>query len=229
MTAALLAGLLAGYSIAIPLGPVGAYLITLTARTSMRVGAAAALGVAAVDGAYALGATLGGAAVAEAIRPALGVLHWVSVAVLAAVAARAVWAGLSVPDVSAAPDPVAVPGSAAVADPVAGPGPEPSGGPAAPAPLRAFGMLAGLTAVNPTTLIYFVALVVGLRADVAPSAPEQALFVVAAFAASASWQLGLACGGALLGRVLGGGRARRATALVSGALIGVLAVRLALS
>ncbi len=61
----------------------------------MRVGAAAALGIAAVDGCYALGATLGGAAAAEAIRPALGVLHWVSVAVLAAVAARAVWSGLA--------------------------------------------------------------------------------------------------------------------------------------
>ncbi|HST49014.1 LysE family transporter [Jatrophihabitans sp.] len=210
MTAALLAGLLAGYSIAIPIGPVGTYLITLAARTSVRVGAAAALGIAAVDGAYALGATLGGAAAAEAVRPALGTLHWVSVAVLAAVAARAVWAGL-------APERSAVAGRA-----------EPSGAPAAPGPLRAFGLLAGLTAVNPTTLIYFVALVVGLRAGIAPGPGEQALFVAAAFAASASWQLGLACCGALLGRVLSGARARRATALVSGALIGVLAVRLAL-
>jgi arginine exporter protein ArgO len=207
VTAALLAGLLAGYSIAVPIGPVGTYLITLAARTPVRVGAAAALGIAAVDGAYALGATLGGVAAAEAVRPALGVLHWVSVAVLAAVAARAVWAGLAVPPAA---------------------GPDPSGAPAALSPLRAFAMLAGLTAVNPTTLIYFVALVVGLRAGVAPSAWGQAVFVAAAFAASASWQLVLACGGALLGRVFSGATARRATALVSGALIGVLAVRLAL-
>ncbi len=73
-----------------------------------------------------------------------------------------------------------------------------------------------------------MALVVGLRAGIAPGPLGQAVFVAAAFAASASWQLGLACGGALLGRLLSGDRARRATALVSGALIGVLALRLAL-
>lgn len=206
MTAALLAGLLAGYSVAVPMGPVGSYLVTLTARTSIRVGAAAALGIAAVDGGYALGAVLGGAAAAAAIRPALGVLHWVSVVVLAAVAVRAVWSGVAVPR------------------PVAGP----SGAAAPASPLRAFAMLAGLTAVNPTTLVYFVALVVGLRADVAPGPLGQSLFVAAAFAASASWQLGLACGGALLGRMLSGTAARRVTALASGVLIGVLAVRLAL-
>ncbi|MBV9821806.1 MAG: LysE family transporter [Actinobacteria bacterium] len=205
MSAVVLAGLLAGFSVGVPLGPVGAYLIALTTRTSLRVGAAAALGVAFVDGVYALGATLGGAAAASAIRPALGVLHWVSAAVLAAVAARAVWSGVVVP-------------AAPVAAPVTGPA----------GPVRAFVTLAGLTAVNPTTLIYFVALVVGLRAGTAPGPLGQALFVLAAFAASASWQLSLAAGGALLGRALGGSRARRITALASGALIGLLAVRLAL-
>lgn len=205
MTAALLAGLLAGYSVAIPLGPVGAYLIALTTRTSLRVGAAAALGVAFVDGCYALGAVLGGAATAAAIRPALGVLHWVSVAVLAAVALRAVWSALAAP---------------------AAPAATPAAGPVGPG--RAFVTLAGLTAVNPATLIYFVALVVGLRAGTAPGPLGQAVFVLAAFAASASWQLGLAAGGAMLGRAVGGSRARRITAVASGALIGLLAVRLAL-
>jgi threonine/homoserine/homoserine lactone efflux protein len=42
--AAVLAGLVAGYSIAIPVGPMTTYLIALAARTSVRVGAAAALG-----------------------------------------------------------------------------------------------------------------------------------------------------------------------------------------
>ena len=51
MTAALLAGLLAGYGIAMPVGAVATYLVTLTARTSARVGAAGALGVASADGA----------------------------------------------------------------------------------------------------------------------------------------------------------------------------------
>jgi len=48
----------------------------------------------------------------------------------------------------------------------------------------------------------------------------------AAFAASASWQLLLAGGGALLGRLLAGPRGRLATALVSSAVIVGLAVGL---
>ncbi|HEV2887183.1 MAG TPA: LysE family transporter, partial [Jatrophihabitans sp.] len=142
----------------------------------------------------------------DLVRPALGVLHWVSVAVLAGLAARAVWSGLT-------------PMTAA----------RPAGARPALSPARAYLTLAGLTAVNPTTLIYFVALVVGLRTSADPSPLGQALFVAAAFAASASWQLLLACGGALLGRVLTGARGRRWTALGSGVLIAVLALRLAIS
>jgi len=49
------------------------------------------------------------------------------------------------------------------------------------------------------------------------------------FAASASWQLVLAAGGAFLGRVLTSDRGRLATALASSALIGALAVHLLVS
>jgi threonine/homoserine/homoserine lactone efflux protein len=204
--AAVLAGLLAGYSVAVPVGPMTTYLIALTARTSVRIGVAAALGIASVDGAYAIAATLGGTAVVELLRPALGVLHWVSVAVLVGVAARAVRSGFS---------PVA-------AD-------RPREAHPMPGPARAFATMAGLTAGNPTTLSYFVALVVGLRAGAAAGALEQALFVTAAFVASASWQLALACGGALLGRLVADARGHRAMALVSGVLIAVSALKLALS
>lgn len=87
MTAALLAGLLAGYGIAVPVGAVGTYLVSLSARTSLRTGVSAALGVASADGLYALAAVLGGSALASALRPALGPLRWVCVLVLAALAA----------------------------------------------------------------------------------------------------------------------------------------------
>ncbi|NED75087.1 lysine transporter LysE, partial [Streptomyces sp. SID9944] len=58
---------------------------------------------------------------------------------------------------------------------------------------------------------------------------EQGVFVLAAFGASASWQVLLAAGGALLGRALTGPRGRLATALVSSGVIMLLAVRMALS
>ena len=62
--AAVVAGLLAGYGIAMPVGPVGTYLVGLTARSSLRVGACAALGVASADGLYALMAAVAGSALA---------------------------------------------------------------------------------------------------------------------------------------------------------------------
>jgi arginine exporter protein ArgO len=86
-----------------------------------------------------------------------------------------------------------------------------------------FGML-GMTLLNPWTVIYFAALVLG-GSGVA-GVGERVVFVVAAFAASASWQLLLAGGGALLGRLLTGQVGKLATALASTVLIVVLAVRL---
>ncbi|MFK4144717.1 LysE family transporter [Streptomyces sp. NPDC004065] len=209
MTAALVAGLLAGYGIAMPVGAVATYLVSLTARTSLRTGGCAALGVATADGFYALLATLGGAALAGALRPVLLPLRWVSAAVLTVLA---VWGAVTAlrryrgHRLATRPEP-----------PPPGPG-------------RAYLGLLGITLLNPTTVIYFAALVIGARATGSAVPPaEQGVFVLAAFAASASWQLLLAGGGALLGRALTGRRGRLATALVSSAVMTALALRMVAS
>ena len=90
-------------------------------------------------------------------------------------------------------------------------------------PLAAFVLFFGITAVNPTTVVYFAAIVLGNQRLVSTAA-EGAAFVAAAFVASASWQLTLACGGAVLGRLVTGHRGRLVAGLVSAAVIGVLAV-----
>ncbi|MGW4086639.1 LysE family transporter [Streptomyces sp. NPDC004822] len=205
MTAALVAGLLAGYGIAVPVGAVATYLVSLTARTSLRTGVCAALGVATADGLYALLAGLGGSALAAALRPVLVPLRWASALVLAVLAVRG--AALAVRQYRAyrlatrsAPPP--------------------------PGPGRAYLSLLGITLLNPTTVVYFTALVLGTRTADAVPATAQAVFVLAAFAASASWQVMLAGGGALLGRVLTGLRGRLVTALVSSAVMLALAVRM---
>ena len=69
MTDALISGLLAGYAVAIPVGAIGVLIIGLAARTSLRVGSGAALGVARPTAIYALVAVLGGAAIAALVRP----------------------------------------------------------------------------------------------------------------------------------------------------------------
>ncbi|HWD80673.1 MAG TPA: LysE family transporter [Kribbella sp.] len=197
------AGLLAGYGVAVPVGPVGTYLVALTARSSLRIGAFAALGVASADGVYAAVAAGAGSALAPLLVPVVAPLRWVSVVVLIGLAAmgaaKAVRRYREQRIVALQQE-------------------TPVG-----ARTAYLGML-GMTMLNPWTVIYFAALVLG-GSGVA-GVGERIVFVVAAFVASASWQLLLAGGGALLGRVLTGRLGRLVTALSSSVLIVVLAVRL---
>ncbi|MGW0798856.1 LysE family transporter [Streptomyces sp. NPDC002692] len=205
MTAALVAGLLAGYGIAIPVGAVATYLVSLTARTSLRIGGSAALGIATADGVYALVAALGGAALAATLQPVLTPLRWVSGLVLVVLAVRGAVTGLR-----------QYRGRSLTARSTKDPA----------RPARAYVTLLGITLLNPTTIVYFAALVLGSRSAEAVRPLEQGVFVLAAFVASASWQLLLAGGGALLGRVLTGHRGRLVTTLLSSAVIMVLALRM---
>lgn len=204
MNAALVAGLLAGYGVAIPVGAVATYLVTLSARTSLCVGLAAALGVATADGIYALLAVLGGAALSAAITVAAGPLRWASAVVLLVLAARTAASALRRHRLRGGRE-EAAPGTGAA---------------------EAYVRLLSVTLVNPTTVVYFAALVAGVRAGASVSLSEQLVFVLAAFSASASWQVLLASSGALLGRALTGPRARLATALISSAVIAALALKL---
>jgi arginine exporter protein ArgO len=201
---ALVAGLLAGYGVAVPVGAIAALIISLTARTSLRVGAAAAMGVATADGIYAVAAVLGGAALARVIEPISTPLRWVAAAVLVGFALR-----------------TAVVAIRHYREPTAARSSEGLG-----TPLRAYFGLLGLTLLNPATIVYFGALVLGRQAAGALSASAAVVFVLAAFAASASWQLLLAGSGSLVGRVLTGPRGRLGTAMASSVVIVVLAIGL---
>jgi arginine exporter protein ArgO len=202
---ALGAGLLAGYGAAIPIGAIAALLISLSARTSLRVGCAAALGVATVDGCYALVGVLGGSALGALIQRVAEPMRWIAGAVLIVIAART--AGSAVLAYRRRHAEMAVREVRALT------------------PLRAYLMLIGLTALNPMTIVYFGALVLGRQAS-GESGGLGVVFVLAVFVASASWQLVLACGGRLLGRVLDAPMGRLLTSLVAAVVVLVLAVRL---
>jgi hypothetical protein len=90
MNSAALSGLLAGYGVAVPVGAIAVVLISVSARTSLRIGAAAGLGAATVDGAYALVAVAGGAGLARQARAAAAPLHWAATATLTILAVRIV-------------------------------------------------------------------------------------------------------------------------------------------
>lgn len=197
MSGAFLAGVVAGYGIAVPVGAIGVLIVSLSARESLRVGAAAGLGAATADGVYALLAVAGGAAVAGVLAPIATPLRWGGAAVLL------VFAGIT-----------AVGAIRQRGTPL-DERERPAG------VLRAYLGILGLTLLNPATVIYFVALVLG-RGD-AGGGPW---FVAGAFLASASWQLAIAGGGSLVGRLLTGTRGRLVTALVSSAVIAALAVQM---
>ena len=91
MTGAFLAGLVAGYGVAIPVGAIAILILGLSARTSFRVGAAAALAVATADGLYAAVAVLGGAGLADVIAPVAGPLRVVAAVVLLGLAGHRLW------------------------------------------------------------------------------------------------------------------------------------------
>ncbi|MFB8203568.1 LysE family transporter [Kitasatospora purpeofusca] len=207
MTDALLSGLLAGYGIAVPVGAISVLIVTIASRVSLARGLAAALGVATADGLYALLALIGGATLAPLLAPAAGALELAAAAVLVLLAAHGLRATLRT--------------HRADRDPAGPPPPAPA------SPWRTYASLLGLTLLNPFTVVYFSALVLGGRTGPGSLGPGL-VFVLAAFAASASWQALLATGGALLRRLLTGPRGRLLTGLTGNLVVLALAVRLAL-
>jgi threonine/homoserine/homoserine lactone efflux protein len=202
----LVAGLLAGWGVAIPLGPLGVMIVDLGTRAGFRTAAAAAAGVATADLLYATVAAAAGAAAAAALAPHAHSLRLVSAAALAALA----FVGLR----------AARRGQARC---VAG-----AAHPAAPDGRRIYLRFLALTSINPLTVAYFAALIAGLPAIASASAGTKTVFVIAAGAASLSWQLVLAGTGAALHHRLPAS-ARLYTALAGNALVLALALRMALA
>jgi arginine exporter protein ArgO len=96
-------------------------------------------------------------------------------------------------------------------------------------PLRAYATLASITIVNPLTTVYWAALVLGQQTSTATLTPTQAAaFVAAVFAASASWQLILVSGGALIGRLASGRHGTLTISIGSALLIAMIAVQILL-
>lgn len=200
MRDAVFSGIVTGYAIAMPVGAVAALIVALSARTTWRVGAAAGLGVATVDGLYAGVAVVAGTAAARVLAPIEDVLTAVSVVALLAIAALTLRSALR-------------------------PGSGTDGTPGTTwTARRAWLTFAGITAVNPATVVYFAAIVVGGSVDLDGPA-EGTAFVAAAFLASASWQVFVASLGTGLRRWMAGPRGRRTTGVLAAVVIAALAIK----
>jgi arginine exporter protein ArgO len=199
------AGVIAGYGVAIPVGAIAVLIIDTAIRRGFRIGASAGAGAATADLVYAAIAILAGSAIAAVVEPLSVPLRLVAAGVLVAIAAR----GLMTLPPATDPAGTAV-GSAPAAQGVG--------------VLGTYVRFLGLTLLNPLTIIYFAALVLGLP-SLESGAAALVAFAAGAFLASLSWQLLLAGFGAVLHHRMPPG-ARRATGIVGSVVVLLLALRI---
>lgn len=200
---AFVAGVVAGFAIALPLGPIAVLLVTEGIHHGHRRAAAAALGVASVDLVYSTLAIIAGSAVASAFAGREQAVGLVAAGILLVIGIRGLVLALR-----------------------QSPNAEVSEAPRSGGHHGTYWRFVALTALNPPTALYFVALAATLAPRIG-SGIALVLFPIGVFAGSAAWQLALAFGGSALGSRLGPGL-RRGTAIVGNAVVIALAVVLAI-
>ncbi|MFZ0493547.1 MAG: LysE family transporter [Acidimicrobiia bacterium] len=198
---AFLEGVVAGYGIAVPVGPIAVLIIGIGTKSGFPRAFFAGLGAALADLIYATIAAVAGAAAATALAPYDRPLRLAGGAVLVIIAVITGGSALRTPS-----------------DAVSGPSTH----------LRATAGFVSLTLMNPVTLTYFAALVLGSSGGVAATTGGSVLFVTGAFLASLSWQTAVAAVGAIVGHKMSR-RARVATGVLGAAVIVALAIRMLLS
>jgi arginine exporter protein ArgO len=172
---AFLTGVVAGYGIAIPVGAIAVLIVEVGIRCGFRCAFFAGAGAATADLAYAGLAVVGGTALAGLVQSADDPLRIASGVVLIVIAVMGLMrAGRSPESVDIPfPDRRELAGT--------------------------YARFVGLTIINPTTIVYFAAVIVGLGVATDMSTAEGVLFIVGAFLASLSWQTLLAGVGAVAG------------------------------
>lgn len=207
-----LAGAAAGLGVAMPMGAMSVLLLQEAMR-HRRTAVAAAMGIAVVDLGYAALATAVGPWVASHVSPVEAWVRLASAAILLAIAAH----GLAGARPEAAPPE---------------PAPDPAAASGAPRtttdlrPARAFARYVALTAINPTTALYFAALTTAQGASLRTGAAGAA-FLVGVGAASLLWQQSLVALGSLAGARISA-TARIWTFRLGYGLVAAYAVKIAL-
>ena len=196
---AFLTGVLAGYGIAIPVGAIAILIVEVGIRCGFRCAFFAGAGAASADFLYAGLAVIGGAALAELVESVDQPLRIISAFVLAAIAV----AGLRRVRRKQRSIEISLPDRRDLAG--------------------TYARFVGLTVINPTTVVYFAAVIVGLGVANEMSTVEGALFTAGAFLASLSWQTLLAGVGAFAGNRLSN-RAQTVAVILGNLLILAVAI-----
>lgn len=198
---AFVTGVLAGYGIAIPVGAIAILIIDVGVRCGFRCAFFSGAGAATADLIYAGLAVVGGAALSSvvgSIETPLQILSGVVLIVIAIVGLARVRKPVQEIEISM-PDRRELAGT--------------------------YARFVGLTVINPTTIIYFAAVIVGLGVATDLGAGDGVVFVLGAFLASLSWQTLLAGVGSVAGKRLN--TRARTVALILGNLL-ILAIAIAI-
>lgn len=166
-------GILAGYAIAIPVGPIAILIIDRGLRRGFLTGFAAGTGAASADLTYATLAVLAGQVIASVMAPVIAPLRIVSGFALVALGVWGLWGLRKDTKQSDTGDQQEQP---------------------APTQgfLRTYFQFLGLTLVNPLTFVYFATIILSGSGTGLTSGGQRMLFVLGAWLASWSWQIGLA-------------------------------------
>ncbi|REK26407.1 MAG: lysine transporter LysE [Actinobacteria bacterium] len=169
---AFVAGLIAGYGIAIPVGAIAILIVQVGIKCGFRCAFAAGAGAATADFLYAGLAVIGGATLAGLVESVGDPLRIASGVVLAVIAVIGLRRSRNLPE---RPTEFTYPDRSEIAS--------------------TYARFLGLTVINPTTVVYFAAVIIGLgvASDLTPAAGV--VFVGGAFLASLSWQTLLAAVG----------------------------------
>ena len=179
MFGALLAGAFAGFAIAMPVGVIAVLIIETGMVGGLRRGAAAGAGAATVDLLYCALALGVGGILKGLLAVALAPLQLLSGAFLISIGVRGLVALRTATKLDSSRADARAIGSVR----------------------QLYLRFIGLTAMNPATILYFLALAVGLPG--LGDDPRNAIaFTVGAASASLSWQLLLGAAGAAAGRLL---------------------------
>ncbi len=196
-------GVLAGYGIAIPIGAIAILIIDAGMRRGFWIGFAAGAGAASADLIFATLAALAGTALASTIAPYASAFRVASASALIAIGAYGLWRAR-----------VFVARGRGQALPLR----------TAPTFYQTYARFLGLTLLNPMTIAYFAALILGQSGGALVTLADRALFVMGAAIASLSWQTLIAALGALAHKRLSP-RAQQVTAVIGNCVIILLGVR----
>jgi arginine exporter protein ArgO len=161
---AFLSGIIAGYGLAIPVGPIAILIIELGLRRGFWIALSAGTGAVSADLIYATIAALAGTFLVSVLAPFASILRLGSALGLIAIGAWLLYHGRNPADRN-----------------------NRSRFSATNCP-QTYGMVLGLTLLNPITVTYFTTLILGTSADSSQSSVSAILFISGVFLASLSWQ-----------------------------------------